>query len=80
MLNPNKLKGKIAGAGLSQRKLAELTGISENTISRKIQGHRCFNTDEIDKICIALDITNNVEKAEIFLADMSQNRDETKSA
>lgn len=80
MLNSNKLRGKIAEEGLNQRKLAELTGISKNTISCKIQGRRCFNTDEIDKICIALNITNNVEKAEIFLADMSQNRDETKTA
>ena len=80
MLNSNKLKGKIAGAGLSQRKLAKLTGISENTISCKMKGYRCFDTDEIDKICLALNITNNAEKAEIFLADMSQNRDETKPA
>ena len=80
MLNSNKLRGKISEAGLSQRKLAQMTGISENTISRKMQGHRCFDTDEIDKICAALNITNSLEKAEIFLSGVSHNRDETKSA
>lgn len=80
MLNSNKLRGKITGAGLTQRKLAQMTGISENTISRKIQGHRCFDTDEIDKICAALNITNSREKAEIFLSGSSHNRDKTKSA
>ncbi len=80
MLNSNKLRGKISEAGLNQRKLAQMTGISENTMSRKIQGRRCFNTDEIDKICTALKITNNLEKAEIFLSNASHKRDETKTA
>lgn len=79
MLNSNKLRGKIFEAGLNQRKLAEITGISENTISCKMNHHRCFDTDEIEKICKALGITNDLEKVEIFLADSSQNRD-TKSA
>lgn len=80
MLNSNKLRGKISEAGLNQRKLAQITGISENTISRKMQGHRCFDTDEIDKICAALNITNCLEKAEIFLSGSSQKRDKVKSA
>lgn len=82
MLNSNKLRGKISEAGLSQRKLAQMTGISENTISSKMQGHRCFDIDEIDKICAALNITNSLEKAEIFLSGVSHNhnRDETKTA
>lgn len=79
MLNSNKLRGKISEAGLNQRKLAKITGISENTMSCKIQGHRCFDTDEIDKICMALGITNNLEKVEIFLSNPSHNRDKTKS-
>lgn len=76
MLNTNKLRGKISEAGLSQRKLAQLIGISENTISSKMNHHSCFDTNEIDRICKALGITSDSEKVEIFLADISQNRDE----
>lgn len=75
MLNSNKLRGKISEAGLSQRKLAQLIGISENTISSKMNHHGCFDTNEIDRICEALGITSDSEKVEIFLADISQNRD-----
>ena len=73
MLNRNLLKMAIFRAGMTQEKLAECIGISSNTLSSRINGLSCFNTDEIDKICVALDIEDNNEKAAIFLAVPSHN-------
>ncbi len=68
MLNKNLLKGAIAEKGLTQGRLAELIGMSENTLSSRMVGSSPFNTDEIDEICKVLEIENNNKKAEIFLA------------
>lgn len=72
MLNKNLLRAAIAKAGITQGQLAERIGVSENTISSRINGSSCFNTEEIDKICAELNIVNNNEKADIFLASSSQ--------
>ena len=76
MLNKNRLVGAIAGAGFTQRKLAIKIGISKNTLNKKINGKGYFDTDEIDRICNALNIQSDVDKVEIFLNGTSQNRDE----
>lgn len=75
-MNKNGLKGLIVMAGLSQRKLAELMGISKNTLNSKINGKHPFNTDQIDAICDILHIESDLLKAQIFLSKPSQNRDE----
>lgn len=72
MLNRNLLRAAIAANGLTQDKLAESIGISSNTLSSRMVGTSCFNTDEIDKICDVLKITSNEQKASIFLASPSQ--------
>lgn len=72
MLNKNLLRAAIARAGYTQERLAENIGISSNTLSARMNGGSCFDTDEIDKICAALRIDNNDEKADIFLAAPSQ--------
>ncbi len=64
----NKLKGKIAEAGFSQRTLAEALGMSKNTLNAKVNGKVPFNTVEIELICKVLDIRDITEKAAIFLA------------
>lgn len=76
MIDRNLLRGAIARAGMTQEKLAEAIGISGNTLSAKILGRYFFDTDEIDKICDVLSITDNLEKANIFLAKPSQKRDD----
>ena len=80
MLNPNLLRAAIAKQGLNQRKLAEKMGISENTLTSRIQGRSVFNTDEIDIICDVLKISDNAEKAEIFLASPSQIWEDTNAS
>lgn len=76
MLNKNLLRAAIAASGYTQEKLAESIGISSNTLSSRMVGSSCFNTDEIDKICSVLRITSNDDKANIFLASPSQIWDE----
>lgn len=77
MLNRNLLKSAMARVGFTQGALAERIGMSENTLSSRMQGASSFNIDEIDKICDVLNIESNDEKAAIFLGPMSQNRDVT---
>ncbi|MBU5453343.1 helix-turn-helix domain-containing protein [Pseudoflavonifractor sp. MSJ-30] len=68
----NKLKGKIAEAGYSQRSLAEALGMSKNTLNSKVNGKIPFNTVEIQQICARLGIHDLQEKASIFLDQSSQ--------
>ncbi|MBR4555540.1 MAG: helix-turn-helix transcriptional regulator [Ruminococcus sp.] len=78
MLNRNLLKSAMARAGfLTQGLLAEKIGMSENTLSSRMNGQSPFNTDEIDSICQVLDIKSNEEKVAIFLASPSQKWDNT---
>ena len=68
MLNKNLLKGAMASKGFTQGNVAELIGMSENTLSSRMNGTSFFNTDEIDELCKVLDITDNNLKAAIFLS------------
>lgn len=68
----NELKGRIVAAGYTQKTLAEaMTSdgkkISENTLSKKVNGRVPFDTDEVVCICKLLGIHDNDEKAHIFL-------------
>ena len=67
MLDANKLKAKIVEVGMTQGELARKIGISQNTFTRKISGRRDFTVGEIDRICTVLGITDNGQKAQIFL-------------
>ena len=68
-MNVRKLKGKMAEEGISQRKLAEVTGSNKNSIWRVINGKRDFSLKEAEAICSALNITDSEEKISIFLPD-----------
>ncbi|MDD7260258.1 MAG: helix-turn-helix transcriptional regulator [Candidatus Faecousia sp.] len=70
-MSTNKLKGKIAEAGFSQRSLANALGMSKNTLNSKVNGKTPFNTVEIQQICEKLGITDLSEKASIFLSQSS---------
>ena len=76
-MRTNELKGKIVAAGYSQRSLAAAmknagTSMSENTLSKKVNGLTPFNTDEIYCLCDLLSINDDNEKAYIFLQSPSQ--------
>lgn len=72
-MNKMKLIGKIAESGHTQKSLAAEIGMSENTLSSRINGKSSFNVDEVLAICDALNISDNSEKAAIFLSCASQN-------
>lgn len=65
-MNANLLKGKIVESGMTQSELAKAIGISENSLSRKIQGKRDFRLIEVVEICNVLNIGN---PKEIFFND-----------
>ena len=71
LTNKNLLLGKLAMKGYNQMRLAQAIGISKNTLSAKINGHRPFNTDEVINICEVLDIVSDTEKLNIFLSNAS---------
>lgn len=70
-MNRLKLLGKIAESGHTQKSLAEVIGMSENTLTSRINGKSPFRVDEIISICSALNITDDSEKASIFLGNSS---------
>jgi transcriptional regulator with XRE-family HTH domain len=72
MINGNLLKGRIVSAGMSQKDLATILGMSENTLSAKIRGASSFTVDEVERCCDVLHIVEPLEKCEIFLAKASQ--------
>jgi Helix-turn-helix. len=67
-MNKWKLKEQIEKAGFTQFSLAKELGMSKNTLNGKINGHVCFDTEQIGRICDLLHITDNSLKAEIFLS------------
>lgn len=79
MLDKNKFRGAVAGAGLTQCELAKRIGISKNTLSSKVNGKGCFDVKQIDLICKALGIDDMTERAHIFLSNPSQNGDDQAS-
>lgn len=68
MLNKNKLLGKMAERGYTQKMLADKLGIGINTMSSKINGKTSFTQEQADCICSVLGITEPQDKGEIFFA------------
>jgi len=46
----SKLEGKMIEKYGSRRAFAKAYGVTENTISRKLNGHTRFSTDDIEKM------------------------------
>ena len=71
-MNKNALRAKLAFEGIDQRELAKRMKISENTLSRKINGQYYFTLGEVNLIkeilhlsgeeILAIFFANNVEK------------------
>lgn len=68
MINTNGLKGAIVAAGHSQRSLAKVLGITENTLGSKVNGKIDFTASEIVQICEELNIHDAQMKIGIFLS------------
>ena len=71
MVNVNKLRGKIVECGMNVGTLAKKTGMSKETLYRRIsKGGIDFTINEADRIAKALSLTET-EFNEIFLHSMS---------
>lgn len=66
MVNTNVFLGLMKIAGYSQKSLAKEIGMSENTMSLKVNNKAVFNTDEIEAICCALNISDDAQKQIFF--------------
>lgn len=68
MVNTKELKKALLDAGLSQRGLSDKSGISKNSLNRKINNRAEFTGTEINAVCACLGITDPATKCHIFLA------------
>lgn len=75
-MNMNRLRGIMAERQCTQRALAKGIGVSESTLTNKMNGKYSFNIDEAIKICEFLHIEDPDTKATIFLTKPSQKWDE----
>lgn len=62
------LKAWLTKTEVKQEELADLLGVTRNTVSRKINGSVKVTTDEAKKICDYLGIYDLDERAKIFLS------------
>ncbi len=66
MLDKNKFKGIVYARGKTLRGVANYLGINAATLYRKLNGESDFYREEIQKLCIYLEIEN---PSEIFFAE-----------
>lgn len=59
MLNVNKVKGRMAELGFTQKDVAEALGISQPTACQKLNRVRPIDLAEAEKLANLLDITND---------------------
>lgn len=72
MVNKSKLISLLTQKGYNQTTFALALGMHQNTFYSKISGRDSFTLEQVDKICLALKITDPLEKCEIFLFGASQ--------
>lgn len=68
MVNVNKLKAAMVREGYTQPRFAEALKMSINTLNAKVNGKTKISTDEAKLMCKVLNIKDDVEKVDIFLA------------
>ena len=64
----NVIRSKMALLGKSQKQIAEMLGISRNTMSSRMTGHSSFTLEEVEKLCEILRIEDVDEQRYIFLS------------
>lgn len=56
MMKYRKLRGRLTEMGMTQKNLADALGITVQTLSAKINGHRDFKLPEVRTVCTVLNI------------------------
>jgi len=67
-MNSFKIRGKIVENGLTQTALADELGLSQSTLSQKINGYRPITRLELIKLKEVLQLTDD-EFIELFFID-----------
>lgn len=67
MINKDKFKAKVAEHGLTQKELSKTIGISNNSLSRKLNDKAPFTLGELQAIKDKLELTSQ-EVSDIFFA------------
>lgn len=67
-MRSNILRAKIVEAGYNQKTFAQKINMSANTLSSKLNGRTPFDLDEVIEVCNVLKISDDQEKAYIFLS------------
>ncbi len=57
MLNTNKIKGRLAELGLTQKDVAKALGIAQPTANQKINNIRSVDLEEAEKLFILLKLS-----------------------
>lgn len=70
-MNCPELRASIARAGVTNRKLAEILGLSEQAFYNKIQGETEFKGSEIKRLANALRLSMN--EVDVIFFDRSVN-------
>lgn len=71
-MNKNALLAKLAYEGIDQRKLAKEMNITENTLSRKINGKNYFTLGEVNSIKEILKLSGDEILAIFFVNDVDK--------
>lgn len=76
MLNVNKVRGRLAELGLTQKDVAKTLGIAQSTASQKLNMSRPFYLDEAEKLASLLQLSDSQFGEYFFSSAVAQRNDE----
>lgn len=74
-MKTNLLERKMNEQGISKAALAKYLKLSEKRLADKMEGLCVWNTWEVMRICMMVQLQDEAEKSEIFLSKSSQKWD-----
>ena len=66
-MNLRKLNAKMVETGITKKEAAKMFGISVQALGKKLSGKTKISTEDAEKFCDLLCISDYKEKCEIFL-------------
>jgi lambda repressor-like predicted transcriptional regulator len=72
MVDTMLFKAEMVRSGHTQRSLSKAAKMSVNSLNAKLNNKGIFDTEEVQRICDVMGITDNDLKCKIFLAKLSQ--------